>query len=116
LIPGLWQHEAPGIVLRPDCSVSISLGFRGAYNVKVFGSLEVVHGTEMLDEHLAPRHAALIGFDLFDHVLDSSAVPLGPRGPQVLPVVFVLLSFDGKLGWVEGSLEHPLPFSRLKQL
>ena len=70
----------------------------------------------MLDEHLPPRHAALIGFDLFDHVLDARAISIGPRGPQVLPVVLVLLSFDGKLGWVEGSLEHPLPFSRLKQL
>ena len=70
----------------------------------------------MLDEHLTPRHAALIGFNLFDHILDASAVPIGPRGTQVLPVVLVLLSFDGKLGRVEGSLEHPLPFSRLKRV
>ena len=64
----------------------------------------------MLDEHLTPRHAALIGFNLFDHILDASAVPIGPRVTQVLPVELVLLSFDGKLGRVEGSLEHPLPF------
>jgi len=94
----------------------MSLAYTAAYNVKVFGCLEVVHGTEMLDEHLAPRHAALICFNLFDHILDARAVPFGPRGPQILPVVLVLLSFYGKLGWVEGSLEHPLPFSRLKGL
>ena len=90
------------------------VSLKAAYYVKVLSCLEVVHGTQMLEKHLPPRHAALVGLNLFDHLLDALAVPFGPRGAQILPMVLVLLPFYGKLCWVKGSLEHPLPFPGLK--
>ena len=65
----------------------------------------------MLDEHLPLRQAALIGLNLFDHILDALAIPITARIPEILPLV--LLSLNGKLCWVKGSLKHPLPFSGL---
>jgi hypothetical protein len=70
----------------------------------------------MFDEHLPPWQAALIGLNLFYHILDALAIPFSARSPQILPVVLVLLSFDGKLCWVKGSLKHSLPFSGLNGL